>query len=131
MAEPGTPLSPIASPQVEQTPQTVPPHRQHSSPARLESIEDPFQRLFLDLLKVDGVMNDWKLVGRYLGLPETDIDAIWRENMPNIKESCFKMMKKWKQTQGDQATPEKLIEALEEVGLQNAVAEVKKTFGLM
>lgn len=59
-------------------------------------------------------MTDWKFVGRYLEMAETDLTRIERENLSNLREQCYQMLHRWQQsTMVDKVTYAALVKALE------------------
>ena len=107
--------------------------RQQSSPAALGGSaatymdkEKQFRRLVLELKKTDGVARNWKDIGRYLDVSDSDIDSI-EATTSDIGEKFYQIIRKWKETkkEGD-AVYNELADALQQVGLRNAAEIVTK-----
>ena len=64
----------------------------------------------------------WKDLARALEFSQASIDIIAKENFHCAKECCVEVLVLWLRRQGKDATAEKLVEALVEIGLKN-VAE--------
>ena len=77
-------------------------------------------------LKDTDAANAWKFIGRQLGLDEAMITSIESKWATDIKEAFYQMMLGWKQTMGEQATCDKLIEALEKQKLKAVAEKVEK-----
>ena len=108
-------------------------YRQQSSPAVLQaedqlenhaqkSREEKFCRRCLLLQRTDAV-NEWKDIGRFLGVSNSTVDRIKHEEK-QVKEQFFQMMMGWWREKGADATPERLTEALQFANLLNVINEV-------
>ena len=104
-----------------------PPLRQQSSPAALNSsqTDERFRQCTLDLQKSAAVKNR-KKIGRRLCVLDCDMDRIEEENKNEPSEAFYQIMKNWRQKEDKAATPQKLIEALNQADLNN-VAEIVKS----
>lgn len=71
-------------------------------------------KVFMRLTRESGVCENWKHVGRSLGLSDMDITVIDNENGANIRECTHQMLVKWKSKSGRKATAEVLVAALRE-----------------
>ena len=80
----------------------------------------------LELQRANGVAKEWRNIARHLDLDDTEIDNLEAHHKTNIDEAFYQMMRKWEQNKGKEATLEKLANALEKVGLVNAIEIVKK-----
>ena len=94
--------------------------RANSTPAPDTTVEEPdtssawdYQKCFLDL-KGTTAAKEWKFIGRRLGVRESDIEAIEKNNSSNLKEMFYQMLLRWKSVTGGRATKEELIRALRE-----------------
>ena len=68
---------------------------------------DTFIKEVYDLLG-----HSWKFLAREFGFSETDIDAIEYDNQFSLKEQIYQMFHQWKRREGDGATTEKLLSAM-------------------
>ena len=66
------------------------------------------------LLRLSKSLDNWEVVGFYLGLTVSEIKAIKTDS--NDEERRAKTLKKWKEKNGENATYYSLTEALEESG---------------
>ena len=101
--------------------------RQQSSPATLQAEEhsdryEKFRTCCLELQKTAAV-NKWKMIGRRLNIDDSTIEMLKEEEKGD--ERLYQIMKRWWQENGTDATPEKLIEALEFAKLHSVVEKVK------
>ena len=104
--------------------------RQQSSPAVLQAEdhrddderERKFQRCCLSLQNTDAI-NKWKNIGRFLGISDSIIDKL-KKDEKETDEQFYQMMMTWWRKMGTDATPEKLIEALKETNLRNVIDKV-------
>ncbi|XP_078580064.1 uncharacterized protein LOC144864131 [Branchiostoma floridae x Branchiostoma japonicum] len=60
---------------------------------------------------VDHARDKWKEIGRRLGLTETDVSAINMEERGDTTEGCRKVLDKWRQMKGRDATVDELKQA--------------------
>lgn len=98
------------------------PLRQQSSPA------DNFRRCLLKLQNTPA-LTKWKTIVRHLGVGDTPIDRIAEENKQDPTEAFYQAILHWYNKEGKDATPQKLIDALEETQLKKVVQDFK-TAGL-
>ncbi|XP_019632337.1 PREDICTED: LOW QUALITY PROTEIN: uncharacterized protein LOC109475972 [Branchiostoma belcheri] len=76
---------------------------------------------------VDGVLTSKvPSLGRELGFSDVDMDAIKYEHPNDIMEQKRKMLSKWKERQGTQATPGELMEACRRAKLQDVADKIQK-----
>ena len=61
----------------------------------------------------------WKDLARELEFSQASIEIIAKENFHNAKECCIEVLVRWLRREGKDATAEKLVEALVEIGLKN------------
>ena len=61
----------------------------------------------------------WKDLARELEFSQASIEIIAKENFHNAKECCIAVLVLWLRREGKDATAEKLVEALVEIGLKN------------
>lgn len=61
----------------------------------------------------------WKDLARELEFSQATIEIIAKENFHNAKECCIEVLVRWLRREGKDATAEKLVEALVEIGLKN------------
>ena len=61
----------------------------------------------------------WKDLARELEFSQASIEIIAKENFHNAKECCIAVLVRWLRREGKDATAEKLVEALVEIGLKN------------
>ena len=128
MRAPSSEANPPFSPSVPLATQTL---RQHSSPADLNLQSQPadnFRRCLLKLQKTPA-LTKWKTIVRHLGVEEAQIDRIAEENKQDPTEAFYKAMLHWYNKEANDATPQKLIDALEETQLKKVVQDIK-TAGL-
>lgn len=64
----------------------------------------------------DNLKQEWRDVGRHLGLSESDIVHINSDYPGNTKEKCYQMLKKWEEVSGSEATVSILADALKKSG---------------
>lgn len=67
----------------------------------------------------------WKNIVRHLGVKDAQIDRISMENKDDPTEAFYRTMLHWYNTEGKNATSEKLIDALEETQLKKVVQDFK------
>ena len=112
------------------------PLRQQSSPAILattphqpeqvdSSTSAPSRDCILELKDTDALLK-WKFIGRRLGVSDSTIESIDKENIKDTEEAFYQMMQRWKKSQGKAATYEKLIDCLKKEKLMDAADMVKK-----
>ena len=61
----------------------------------------------------------WKDLARELEFSQASIEIIAKENFHNAKECCIEVLVRWLRREGKDATAEKLVKALVEIGLKN------------
>ncbi|XP_071179609.1 uncharacterized protein [Mytilus edulis] len=86
----------------------------------------PWNKLFLQVSHE--IISDWKNVGRHLEIREGTISII-DQNHHDVKEKAYSMLTKWQESNGHDATKEKLIKALEDCELKR-VAEIVEEFDI-
>lgn len=104
----------------------APPLRQQSSPAALNfsQTDARFKRCILDLQKTPAVKKRRNIAQR-LGVSDQDIDGIEEVYRNDPNEAFYRVMQKWHQKDWKEATPQKLIDALNEEDLNNVAQIVK------
>ena len=55
----------------------------------------------------------WKHLARKLNFTTTDIDALSHDNQLDLREQIFQFFDKWKQTEGNGASVQKLVDGLQ------------------
>ncbi len=70
----------------------------------------------------DNIGREWRMLGRTLGLKESDIDQISHEHRHDLREQCRQCLIAWMAKDRGLATREKLIKALREIN-QNYIAD--------
>ena len=70
----------------------------------------------------------WKELGRKLNVQHVEIGSIDEENNQQ-KEKGFKVMMKWKQSQGSKALVKDLMNALESLELKDVAEKLNKHLG--
>ncbi|XP_035665165.1 uncharacterized protein LOC118408456 [Branchiostoma floridae] len=70
---------------------------------------------------VGNARDKWKEIGRRLGLSETDISAIDEEERGDTTEGCRKVLNKWRQMNGHNATVDVLKQAFIELERRDVV----------
>ncbi|XP_078578514.1 FAS-associated death domain protein-like [Branchiostoma floridae x Branchiostoma japonicum] len=70
---------------------------------------------------VGNARDKWKEIGRRLGLSETDISAIDEEERGDTTEGCRKVLNKWRQMNGRNATVDVLKQAFIELERRDVV----------
>ena len=68
----------------------------------------------------------WKFLARRLGFPDTDIDAIEYANPHELKEQIYQFFRQWQQREGMNASPLRLIKAIEEESLDHLLEALEK-----
>ena len=69
---------------------------------------------------------NWKSLARYLGISDTDIDAITTKHSRELKEQCREALIMWKCSQQEKATRKALISALEQCKLRRIAQMLEK-----
>lgn len=85
-----------------------------------------WNRLFLRIARE--ITLQWKNVGRYLNLAESNINII-DQNNGQIEQKSYLMLVKWREINGQNATKELLMQALMDEELRR-VAEIVNDFDL-
>lgn len=75
------------------------------------------------LAKVAEKIGDWETCAHYLGVPQDDINDIAEENR-KVKTRRIKMLYKWRQLMGEQATYSNLFEALATMGRRDVIEDI-------
>ena len=83
----------------------------------VEQLDDrPCERMLCTHLANKLTHKRWKFVGRYLGLGKTDIDELeWTAREEGLTEAIYKMLEKWCQQFGNEATVISLLKAVARV----------------
>ena len=68
------------------------------------------QKDVMDIAKA--VVNEWKRVGRALGMEDATLDTIEQDNKRNTAEQSYQMLRQWKQQNPSNVTYGALAEAL-------------------
>ncbi|XP_066236446.1 tumor necrosis factor receptor superfamily member 10B-like isoform X1 [Saccopteryx leptura] len=68
--------------------------------------------------------NDWKMFMRLVGLGENDINICEHENPGNLMEQCYKMLVRWKNRLGRDASPFTLMAALHKMELHEELHNI-------
>ena len=68
---------------------------------------------------------EWKFLARSLRFSDTNIDALEYANQLNLKEQIYQFFRQWKQREGNNASPLKLIEAAEDECLKELLETLK------
>ncbi len=74
------------------------------------------------LFVANNIGREWRMLGRTLGIKESDIDQITNEHRHDLREQCRQCLITWMAKDRELATKEKLIKALREIN-QNYVAD--------
>ncbi|XP_066216091.1 tumor necrosis factor receptor superfamily member 10A-like [Saccopteryx leptura] len=72
--------------------------------------------------------NDWKMFMRLVGLGENDINICEHENPGNLTEQCYKMLVRWKNRLGRDASLFTLMAALHEMELHEELHNIINHF---
>ncbi|XP_062580583.1 uncharacterized protein LOC134242510 [Saccostrea cucullata] len=100
-----------------------------NSPPRLQVSELKSETLtdaqFQDLCPELAASNNYRRVGRMLGVRDSDIEIINEQNRGDPKEAAFQTLKKWRELKGKEATKQRLREALLACGRQDLVDRIK------
>ena len=75
------------------------------------------------ILVAKTLANHWKWLGRSLGVSETTINAILKENIESQDEQSYQVLDKWLTTNGSKATVNIPMKALETVGVADALGD--------
>ncbi|XP_061164973.1 uncharacterized protein LOC133173924 [Saccostrea echinata] len=78
-----------------------------------------------DLCPELAASNNYRRVGRMLGVRDNDIEIINEQNRGDPKESAFQTLKKWRELKGKQATKQRLREALCSTDRQDLADRIK------
>ncbi|XP_031565794.1 uncharacterized protein LOC116300953 [Actinia tenebrosa] len=70
------------------------------------------------------ILDDWRFIGRYLGLKESVIREIEEKNIAHMK--AYEMLIVWKKRNGREATLEVLQAALHDVGKEDLVKKLRQ-----
>ena len=108
-------FTPTPVPQFTPTPVpqfTSPPQGQAVSSSRLDRSVLDKQISTGSILWLSERIIEWKFVGRYLGLEESDLSRIEQDNAGKMGEQCYQMLHRWQQTT-PRATYSTMLEALE------------------
>jgi hypothetical protein len=73
----------------------------------------------------DDIKDDWKFIGRYLGLQENTIKEIQQNHDGNTYDQANEVLLKWQRSNASGATTQVLIRALQDVDKQNVVRKVQ------
>ena len=78
---------------------------------------------------VDTILNDWKEVGKILGIPQPKLDAWWTQTNNDPKRCCDNVMAHWLQNPPDEypLTWRGLIDLLEDVDKFGTLVQELKT----
>ena len=76
------------------------------------------------LKAINKIVNEWEILGLYLGIENEDLELIDFNSLHQIKLCRKNMICHWLKT--GTATREKLIKALEDLGRNDVAAEVKR-----
>ena len=68
----------------------------------------------------------WKDLARALEFSQASIEIIAKETFHNAKECCIEVLVRWLRREGKDATAEKLVEALVEIGLKNVADRIPR-----
>ncbi|XP_035658443.1 uncharacterized protein LOC118403754 [Branchiostoma floridae] len=79
---------------------------------------------FFDII-VDRARDDWKEIGRRLGVTEADIRAIEQHRREDPTEGCRDVLNQWKRMKGDRGTVDDLIKVLEERKRKDVAEELE------
>eukprot|EP00058_Branchiostoma_floridae_P017495 XP_002602983.1 hypothetical protein BRAFLDRAFT_84718 [Branchiostoma floridae] len=80
---------------------------------------------FFDII-VDRARDDWKEIGRRLGVTEADIRAIEQHRREDPTEGCRDVLNQWKRMKGDRGTVDDLIKVLEERKRKDVAEELEE-----
>nr|XP_006815164.1 PREDICTED: p53-induced protein with a death domain-like [Saccoglossus kowalevskii] len=84
----------------------------------------------VDILSSGLLGRDWKRLARRLGLSDPEIDILESDHSRDTREQIHQMFQKWRQKNGNKATVNMLLDALEEEEIRNLAHEIKKRLGL-
>ena len=84
-----------------------------------------FRDCILELKDTEALLK-WKFIGRHLGVSDSTIESIDKENVKDTEEAFYQMMRRWKKSKGEEATYEKLIDCLKKEKLTAAADRIKK-----
>ena len=76
-------------------------------------------------LECSSALPKWKHLGRRLRLSDVTIEQLERDNPQDTAEQFHQMMVTWKKQNGNEATYEKLFDALNKLRLQDAIDQIK------
>ena len=65
----------------------------------------------------ENIANEWKLLGRAMRMSETEIGAIEYDHRLSLREQIFQLFYQWQRKEGEDATSEVVIAALEKAKL--------------
>jgi len=85
-----------------------------------KSIESLDSIVFILLSEDSCVLHRWKMLARTLKMAENIINEIVYEEKTDLKEQCYQMLLRWKNSNGFKATAATLINALRESQLNEA-----------
>ena len=72
--------------------------------------------------------NDWKFLGRFLGVEETTIGNIETENKSQDERS-YQILNSWRRSKGSKATVHSLMKAVQDVGNVDALEKFDRHLG--
>ena len=80
------------------------------------------------VVEIAGKLSTWKYLAFHIGLDETDVTDIERDNSHDHRSQCLAALQKWRQKFGSNATYLSLAKGLEKVGRLDLVETVCEIF---
>ncbi|XP_013379573.1 titin homolog [Lingula anatina] len=92
--------------------------------------EANLRKAYTSITHSNTVINEWKMLARELGVPESDISAIESDHGNSLKEQCYQSLLKWQEIKGHDATLRALIDVLRECQYKNVADQLQGRFNV-